>query len=182
MFLLALLLIGSGLAVLAFGSRLAVLGAGIGALLGIGLLRLLPGMQDSAIWLIVPIGLAIVGAIGTAFMKGLVNIIMLALGVLAGAAIALALLDLFGLNFGLVDWVLALVGGVIGAIVVGRFKSWAVIVIAAVVGALLTVRGLQLLLPSLQGTVATLIALVLAGGGIAYQGGWIGERQRAAPQ
>jgi hypothetical protein len=182
MFLLALLLIGSGLAVLAFGSRLAVLGAGIGALLGIGLLRLLPGMQDSAIWLIVPIGLAIVGAMGTAFMKGLVNIIMLALGVLAGAAIALALLDLFGLNFGLVDWVLALVGGVIGAIVVGRFKSWAVIVIAAVVGALLTVRGLQLLLPSLQGAVATLIALVLAGGGIAYQGGWIGERRRAAPQ
>jgi hypothetical protein len=55
-------------------------------------------------------------------------------------------------------------------------------VIAAVVGALLTVRGLQLLLPSLQGAVATLIALVLAGGGIAYQGGWIGERRRAAPQ
>jgi len=182
MFLLALLLIGSGLAVLAFGSRLTVLGAGIGALLGVGILRLLPGVQDGAIWLLVPIGLAIVGAMGTAFMKGLVNIVMLVLGVLAGAAIVLALLDLFGLSLGIVDWLLVLVGGVLGAIVVGRFKSWAVIVIAAVVGALLTVRGVQLLIPSLQGTAATLIALVLAGGGIAYHGGWIGARQPAAPQ
>src|SRR6185436_6838086 len=137
MLLLALLLIGSGLAVLAFGSRLAVLGAGVGALRGVGILRLLPGVQDGALWLIVPIGLAILGAVGTAFMKGLVNIIMLVLGALAGAAIALALLDMFGLSFGVIDWLLALIGGVAGAILVGRFKSWAVIVIAAVVGALL---------------------------------------------
>src|SRR3954467_7630998 len=40
MLLLALLLIGSGLAVLAFGSRMAVLGAGVGALLGVGIVRL----------------------------------------------------------------------------------------------------------------------------------------------
>jgi len=182
MLLLALLLIGSGLAVLAFGSRLAVLGAGVGALLGIGLLRFMPGAQTGFLWLMVPIGLAILGAVGTAFMKGLVNIIMLVLGALAGAAIALALLDLFGLSFGPIDWLLALIGGVVGAVVAGRFKTWAVIIIAAVVGALLTVRGLQVLLPSLDGVVATLITLVLAGGGIAYHGGWIGARQHPAPE
>jgi hypothetical protein len=181
MFLLALILICSGLAVLAFGSRLAVLGAGVGALLGVGLLRFMPGVQDGFLWLMVPVGLAILGAVGTGFMKGLVNIIFLVLGALAGAAIALAVLDLFGLSFGLIDWLLALIGGVIGAALVGRFKTWAVIIIAAVVGALLTVRGLQLLLPSLDGFVATLITLVLAGGGIAYNGGWIGARQPAAP-
>jgi|RhiMetdeSRZDD1v2_1073273.scaffolds.fasta_scaffold208864_4 hypothetical protein len=182
MFLLALILIGCGLAVLVFGSRMAVLGAGVGALLGVGLLRLLPGVQEGFLWLLVPVGLAILGAVGTGFMKGMVNIVMLVLGVLAGAAIVLGLLDMFGLNFGLFDWVLAIIGGVIGAIVVKRFAGWAVIVIAALVGALLTMRGLQLLLPSLQGPIATLLALVLAGGGIAYHGGWIGQRQGAAPQ
>jgi hypothetical protein len=182
MLLLALVLIGAGIAVLAFGSRLAVLGAGVGALLGVGILRLLPGAQTGILWLIVPIGLAILGAMGTALMKGIVNIVVLVLGVLAGAAIALALLDMFGISFGLVDWLLVIAGGVLGAILVSRFKTWAVIVIAAVVGALLTVRGLQLLMPSLQGTAATLIALVLAGGGIAYHGGWIGARRNAAPQ
>jgi hypothetical protein len=182
MFLLALLLIGAGVAVLAFGSRLAVLGAGVGALLGVGLLRLLPGAPDGLLWLIVPVGLAILGAVGTAFMKGVVNIVVLVLGVLAGAAIVLGLLDLLGLNFGLVDWLLAIVGGAIGAAVVGRFKDWAIIVLSALVGALLTMRGLQMLLPSLQGPIATLLALVLAGGGIAYHGGWIGQRKPATPQ
>jgi hypothetical protein len=68
---------------------------------------------------------------------------------------------------------------VIGAMLVTRFKDWAVIVLAAVVGALLSVRGLQLLLPAIQGTLATLIVLVLAGGGIAYHRGFIGGRQSA---
>src|SRR5678815_4170782 len=118
--------------------------------------------------LLVPVGLAIVCAMGTAFIKVAVNVLMLALGVLAGAAIVVALLDMFGLNFGLFDWVLVLAGGAVGAVVAGRFKQWAVVVIAALVGALLTTRGLQLLLPSLQGPIATLIAIILAGGGIAY--------------
>jgi len=43
-----------------------------------------------------------------------------------------------------------LVGAVIGVIVVERFKEWAFIALAALVGALLTVRGLQMLVPFVQ--------------------------------
>ena len=179
-FLLAVLLIGAGLAVLLFGTRLPVLGAGIGALLGVGLLRLLPGVQEGLLWLLVPVGLAIFCALSTAYIKVAVDLLMLALGALAGAAIVLALLDLFGLSFGVIDWLLALAGGGVGVLVVGRFKGWAFIVIASLVGALLAMRGLQMLLPSLQGPIATLLALILAGGGIAYHGGWLGRHPHTA--
>ena len=180
MFILALLLIGAGVAVLLFGTRLFVLGAGVGALLGVGLLRLLPGAQGVFISLLVPVGLAIVCAMGTAFIRVVVDMLMLALGALAGAAIALALLDLFGISFGVLDWLFILAFAIVGLIIAGRFKGWAIIVIAAVVGALLTMRGLQMLLPSLQGSIATLLALILAGGGIAYHGGWLARRQPTA--
>jgi len=78
------------------------------------------------------------------------------------------------------DWILALVGAVIGVIVVERFKEWAFIALAALVGALLTVRGLQMLAPFMQGFVGTLLGLVLAGVSFAYHGGFLGGRKSAA--
>lgn len=172
-----ILLIAIGIAVLLFGSRLAVLGAAIGALLGAGLLRLLPGEQGIFLTLGIPIGLAVLGFMSAAFMKGIVGIVTLVLGVLAGAAIVFGILDLFGLSFGLLDWVLAFVGALIGAGLVGRFKDWALIILAGLVGALLTTRGLAILMPSLQGALGTLIAILLAGGAIAYQGGLFGKQK-----
>jgi hypothetical protein len=41
------------------------------------------------------------------------------------------------------------------------------------------VRGLTMLLPSLQDAISTLIVIVLAGGSIAYQGGFLGGRKAA---
>ena len=168
MLILALSAIALGLVTLALGSRLTWLGAAVGALLGIGILRFLPGVQDGGLWLIIPLGLAIVAALGAGIAKGLIGLVMLAFGALAGGAIVLAVLDLFGLNLGALSWILALVGAVVGAGLFSRMKDWAVIVLAALVGALLTVRGLQMLLPAVQGFVAILIGLLLAGGGIAY--------------
>jgi hypothetical protein len=166
----ALIVIAMGLVVLVFGNRLVLLGAGIGTLLGVGILRWLPGDQASLWWWIVPIGMAILFGIGGGLVKGLISIISLAFGALAGGAIVLAVLDLFGLDLGLVNWLLALVGAVIGAMLMSRFKDWAVIILAAVVGALLAVRGLQMLVPSIQGVIASLLGLLLAGGGIYYHG------------
>jgi hypothetical protein len=42
-----ILIIAFGILVLVVGNRLIFLGTGVGALLGIGFLRLLPGSQDS---------------------------------------------------------------------------------------------------------------------------------------
>jgi hypothetical protein len=178
MFLFSIILIVLGLIVLGFGSRLIILGAGVGTLLGIGLLSILPGEQMSLWWWLVPIGLAILFAVGAGFAKGVVSLITLALGALAGGAIVFAFLNLFGLDWGFLNWVLALVGAVIGAALVSRFKEWAVIILAGLVGAFLCMRGLQILVPSLDGLIATLIGLVLAGAGIAYQGGLFGKRKQ----
>lgn len=171
----SIILIVLGLIVLGFGSRLAVFGAGVGALLGVGILRILPGAQDSWLWLLIPIGLAILFAVGAGIAKGVIGLITLALGALAGGAVVLAILDLFGLDWGLMNWVLALVGAVIGAALLSRFKDWTIIVLAALVGALLCTRGLQMLFPSLNSAISSLIGLVLAGVGFAYQGGFFGK-------
>ena len=175
----AILILALGILVLALGNRLVILGAGVGALVGIGILRFLPGSQESLWWWVIPIGLAVLCMIGAVVFKGFVSLITLAIGAVAGAAIVLAALDLFGLNFGLFDWILALIGAVLGVIVIGRFKDWAFIALAALVGALLTVRGLQMFVPFLQGFVASLLGVVLAGGSIAYHGGFLGGRKPA---
>ena len=175
--LFAILIIALGILVLALGNRLAILGAGAGALLGIGFLRFLPGAQESLLWWVIPIGLAVLGMIGAVVFKGFVSLITLAIGAVAGAALVFAALDLFGLNFGLFDWILALIGGVAGAIIIHRFEDWGFIILAALIGALLTVRGLQMLVPSLQGFIASLLGVLLAGGSIAYHGGLFSGRK-----
>ena len=160
-----------GLVALALGIRLALFAAGVGALLGIGLLRLLHGAEEGWLWYLIPVGLAILFALGAGIAKGLLSLFTLTLGALAGGAIVLAVLDLFGLDWGLMNWILALVGAVVGAGLASRFKEWVIIVLAAIVGALLTVRGLQMPIPFVQGFLATLVGLVLAGGAITYHGG-----------
>lgn len=176
MFTLALIVIALGVLVLLFGNRMMFFGAGVGALLGIGLLRVIPGVQEGLLWLVVPVGLAVLFALGAGLTKGVINLIVLVLGAVAGTAIVLAVLDLFGLDLGLVDWLLALVGAVVGASLLSRFTDWTLIFLAAIVGALLTMRGLQMLIPSFQGVIASVIGLLLAGGSIGYHAGWFGGK------
>jgi hypothetical protein len=165
------LIIAIGIAVLAFGKRLAVLGAAVGALLGLALLRFIPGSSSSPLLaLLIPILLAVIGFFVAGFAKGIVNIVLIVLGALAGAAIMLGFLDLFNTTTGFIYWILAILGGVIGVILVNRFKDWAMIILAGLVGGLLVTRGLTSWLPFLQGVTGTLLVLVLAGASIFYQG------------
>jgi hypothetical protein len=173
----SILLIAIGIAVLVVGKRLAVLGAAVGALLGVALLRWIPGSSGPLIAFGVPIGLAVLGFFAAGFAKGIVNIVLIVLGALAGIAITLAALELFGINTGLFDWLLALVGGIIGIVIVMRFKDWALIVLAGLIGGLLVTRGLADWLPFLAGAAGSLLVLVLAGASIAYQGGLFGKRK-----
>ena len=170
-------LIAIGIAVLAFGKRLAVLGAAVGAILGLALLRLIPGTSSSPLLaLLIPILLAVIGFFVAGFAKGIVNIVLIVLGALAGAAIMLGFLDLFGTATGLIDWILAFIGGVIGVILVNRFKDWAMIILAGLIGGLLVTRGLTSWFSFLQGATGTLLVLVLAGASIVYQGGFLNKR------
>jgi hypothetical protein len=171
-----ILLIAIGIAVLAFGSRLAVLGAAVGALLGLSLLHVIPGSSGPLLQLAIPTGLAVLGFFGAAFAKGIIDIVILVIGALAGAAIVLGFLDLFRIDFISLDWLAAVVGGILGMIMVRRFKNWAMIILAGLIGGLLVTRGLSDWLPFLQGALGTLLVIVLAGGAIAYQGGLFGPR------
>ncbi len=169
-----------GLAVLALGKRLAVLGAAVGALFGLALLTIFPGIDNMFIRLAIPTGLAIAGFFFAGFAKGIVDIVLLVIGALAGAAIVVNFLNLFNAGSGLIGVILAVVGGVVGMILVRRFKDIAMIVLAGLIGGLLVVRGLTAWLPFLQGGAGTLLVLALAAGGIAYQGGFVSGKKKAA--
>jgi hypothetical protein len=175
-----ILVIAIGIVVLVFGKRLAVLGAAVGAIVGVALLGLF-NVPITDLWaLLIPILLAVIGFFGAAFAKGIISIVLLVFGALGGAAIALTFLDLFNLDFGWLDWLIALIGGVVGLVLIRRFGDWGMILLSAVIGALLVTRGLMIWLPSLEGVFSSLIVLVLAGGSIAYQGGFLSGRKSAA--
>ncbi|OGN88699.1 MAG: hypothetical protein A2Y88_13640 [Chloroflexi bacterium RBG_13_48_10] len=180
MVVFALIVIVLGLMLLGFGKRMWLFGAGVGAVVGLALLSLLPGAQDNWFGLILTVGLAILFAVGSGIAKGLISLITLALGALAGGAIVLVVLDMLGLDWGLVDWLLALIGAVIGAGLASKFKDWAIILLAAIVGALLCTRGLQMLIPSLDGFILSLITVVLFGVSLVYQGGFLKKGKAAS--
>jgi hypothetical protein len=167
-----------GIAVLVAGNRLSVLGAAVGALLGVVLLRWIPGSSSVWIQLAVPLVLAVIGFFASGFAKGIVDLVILVLGALAGFSITMALLGLFGVNLGLLDWLLGVVGGVIGAVLVRRFEDWSLLILAGLIGGLLVTRGLSAWLPFLQGIAGTLLVLVLAGADVAYHGGLFGGSKK----
>ncbi len=180
-----ILVIVIGIAVLVFGQRLAVMGAAVGALLGVGLLVLFPG--DTGPWITfgLPIGLAILGFFMAGFAKGFIEVVVLVIGALAGAAIVLAFLNIFNIDLGFMNWLLAVVGGVIGLMAIRRSrkasKDWGLIILASLVGGLLITRGISVLIPSMQDSINALIALALTAGGIVYQGGFLSKSQTDTP-
>ncbi len=175
------LIIAIGIAVLVAGKRLAVMGAAVGALLGVGLLYLLNiPVTDVLLTLLIPGSLAVIGFFVAGFAKGIVNIVLLVVGALAGAAIVLAFFNLFNIGSTLLVWILAVVGGVVGLIMVRRYHDWAMLIFSGVVGGLLITRGLGVWLSFLQGAIGTLLVIVLAGGSIVLQGGFLNKGKAPA--
>jgi hypothetical protein len=163
-----LILLALGVVVWLFGNRMWLLGAGAGALLGFGVLRLFPGMADGTLGLLIVIGMAILfgvlGFIGKAFAK----IIAWVIGFVIGGGLALGFLDMLG-SLGFIDWILALVVAAVVAVIFGRFLNWGLIIFAALLGSMLIVRGALVTFPTLlAGTLGTLIVVVLTAVGIFY--------------
>ena len=166
---IAVAVIVLGLVVLLFGRRLALLAAGAGALLGVGLLQFLPGLQDGIGGILLVFGLAIAGGILGFVAKGITHLVIMILSFIVGGGLVLAGLDALAIDLGLWAFVVASLGGLIAAVLANRFFDWAVIVLAGLVGAALTMRGLQLLWPSLVGWIGLIIGVGLAVLGIVYQ-------------
>lgn len=166
---MAVAVIVLGAVVLLFGRRMALLGAGAGALLGVGLLQFLPGAQDGFLGLLVVGGLAVAGGIFAIVAKGVTHIVIMVIGFIAGGALVLAGLDALGIDLGLWGFVVASLGGLIAAVLANRFFDWAVIVLAALVGAALVMRGLQILMPDLVAWLGPVIGIALAALSIVYE-------------
>jgi hypothetical protein len=164
-----LILLALGIIVWLFGNRMWLLGAGAGAMLGFGLVGLFHLSYETWLSFVIVAGMAVLfgvlGFIGKAFTK----IIAMVLGFIAGGAVVIGFMNLLGMGVSFWSWIIALIGGLIGAVLFNRFVDWGLIFFASLLGSMLLVRGaMEALLPSLNGTYGSLVIVVLTVLGIFY--------------
>ncbi len=97
--------------------------------------------QNELVGIIVGIVFAVIGALLAVFLK---SIAIGVAGFLMGGSVLLGLAGMFGLNHGLAAWIIYLVGGIGGAILIGMFFDWVVILLSSLGGAALIVDALTL--------------------------------------
>jgi hypothetical protein len=170
MLLTGLTLLVIGIVVWLFGNRMWLLGAGAGALLGFGLLELIPALNSGWLGWFIVAGMAVLfgvlGFIGKAFTK----IIAMVIGFIAGGAVVIGFINLFTSSVSFWVWIAALIGGLIGAVLFNRFVNWGLIFFASLLGSML-VRGAMeafTFMSSLNGTIGSLVVVVLTVLGIFY--------------
>ncbi len=95
-------------------------------------------------------------------------------GFLGGGYILLSLAGLFGLDKGLLAWVIFIVGGIIGAALIAVLLDWALISISSLAGASLVVDAFHF-----RSATAALIFFILVIIGVAIQGSALRQEQRA---
>jgi hypothetical protein len=148
----------AGIGLLLFGRKLFWLFVGlIGFASGIhAATRFFPGQPE---WMILAIALmaGVLGALLALFLQWLA--IGLA-GFFAGGYIAVRLLHVSGLTTGGMYWVLFLIGGIIGLILIIVLFHWALIILSSLVGAGLITESVPM---AHSGTVILFFVLVVAG-------------------
>ncbi len=106
----------------------------------------------------------VIGLIGAVlayfFQKALIGIA----GFLAGALIAGQLLNLLAIPMHGLQWLVILIGGIIGLILMIIFFDWALILFSSLIGAILIVTGFNLV-----GAVALIVGIILFVVGIIVQ-------------
>jgi hypothetical protein len=166
--IVALTMLGLGIFVWLFGNRMWLLGAGAGALLGFAVLTWFPSLNTGWLAFFIVGGLAVLfgvlGFIGKAFTK----IIAMVVGFIGGGALAVVFMDMLGLDLGFVTWLVALMGGLVGALLLSRFINWGLIIFASLLGSMLIVRGAMGFLDVLTGTIGSIVVVVLTILGIFY--------------
>ena len=82
-------------------------------------------------------------------------------GFLGGGYILLSLAGLFGLDKGLLTWIIFIIGGIIGAALIATLLDWALIIISSLAGASMIMNAfhLQMLLAGLAFVVLLLIGI-----------------------
>lgn len=122
-----------------------------------------------------PEWLTIVIALAAGMVGALIAILVRWLGVglagfLGGGYLLTTLLAMVGVSGGRLDWVLFVVGGVVGAIVFVTLFDWALIVISSLAGAVILIQAVELARPF-----NILVVIVLAVVGIGVQSRMLDE-------
>jgi len=165
-----------GLALLLFGRRLYwVFVAGIGFLTGLEFApEVLPGQPDWVI-LVAALVAALVGALlavmAQAFVIG-------AIGFVAGGGVALRFIRALGIAADTPTWIIVLIGGIVGVVLMLWLFNWALTVLSSLAGASLVVTGMA---PRLSHGPAFFLVIAVAIVGIIFQIGIAGEWPRRAP-
>jgi hypothetical protein len=151
-----------GAALLIVGRRLCWLFVGvIGFLIGVEVAtRFFPGSDWISI--IAGLGLGVIFAILAIFLQ------TLAIGVagfLGGGYILLNLAGLFSLDKGTTTWIIFIIGGVIGAVLITWLFDWAIITISSLAGSSMIVNAFHAGRPT-----AALVFIILVLIGVAVQG------------
>jgi hypothetical protein len=144
--------------------------AGVGFAVAAGLVARLA--QVESVWLLLLIALA-AGVVGALLAVGLQRAAIGLAGFLAGGYVVLALLDVAGVQLPVLSWVLALVGAVIGVVLILVVFDWGLIVLSSLAGAGIIVQALDLT------TLVTVVGfLVLLAAGIAIQASLLAQERR----
>ncbi len=157
-----------GAAMMLFGRRLYWLFVGgMGFVLGLSLgQNLLRGQPETTILIFA----LVVGVVGAVIAIAASNFVIKLMGFVGGAAVALILLRLLGIDASMLMWLIAaVVGGFIGLGLVQAVVDWALIILSSIAGANLVqgaTRGIDLIhaIPAIA--VVTVLALI----GIVVQG------------
>ena len=165
------LLVGAGL--LAFGRRLFwFLVAGIGFIAGLELARLY--LPASPVWvtLLLALGAGLVGALLAIFLE---QAALALAGFFGGGYILSGLAGLLGLHYVQPAWLLPLIGGIAGVVLVFSLLDWALIGLSSLAGAGLITEALRL-----HGATGLLVYLLLLVLGIVIQGNLLRRGRRRA--
>jgi len=94
-------------------------------------------------WLAILLAVA-VGLMGALLAYFFQKVVIGAAGFLAGAFITSRLLPQFGIHVKNWDWLIILIGGIIGIILIYVIFEWALIILSSLAGSILIVDGLKL--------------------------------------
>jgi len=161
-----------GAALLVAGRKLFWLFVGvIGFIIGVQVAtRFFHG--SDLVTLIAGLGLGVIFAVLAIFVETLAIGIA---GFLGGGYILLSLAGLFGLDKGILAWVIFIIGGIIGAVLIASLFDWALIIISSLAGSSMILNAFHF-----GRLIAALIFIVLLFIGLAVQAAAFSAEKRGA--
>jgi len=147
-----------GIVMLTMGSSLFWMFLGVvGFICGFALAEQLFRNQPHSITIIIAFVAGVAGGLLAVFLQRLA---IVAGGFLAGGYLAIGLMEKFGVRTGTYYWLLVVLGGITGAVLMWVLFDWALIILSSGVGATLTLQTLPV---SRQMTRLLFIVLIILG-------------------